>query len=310
MERNLALEALHVTEAAAMACGRIMGLGDEYSAYQKAREAMHRAFDSVQLDGTIVMGEGKKGECHELFVGENIGTGKPPTMDIALDPLEGTTICATGGPNSISVIAIGEKGSFKVCSETYMEKIAVGPRARGAIHLDLSPAENLKRVAAALDCYLEDLAVVILDRPRHAFLIREVREAGARIRLIGDGDVSAAIATSIEGSGVDILMGIGGAKEGVLAAAALKCMGGDIQGRLVSFPSPGGEEKRRENLPIWGIDSLVKGDDMMFVATGVTEGDALRGVRFYKGGAVTYSLVTQLQSRTVRFVETRHNFQV
>ena len=308
MERNLALETLHVTEAAAMACARMMGSGDEHLAYRKAREAMHRAFNSVKLDGTIVLGEGEEKECLELFRGERIGTGEPPAVDIALDPLEGTTICATGGPNSISVIAIGEKNSFMPCPEVYMEKIVVGPKAHGVINLDLTPAENLKRVATALDCYLEDLTVVILDRPRHASLIREVREAGARIRLIGDGDVSAAIATSIKGSGVDVLMGIGGSKEGVLAAAALKCIRGDIQGRLVSCLSGEGEV-RPEKSPILNIDDLVRGNNVMFAATGVTDGDILKGVRFHSGGAITTSLVMQLRSRTVRFIETHHEFQ-
>lgn len=303
MERNLALEVLHVTEAAAMACARIMGLGDEHLAYHKAMEAMKKALDAVRMDGRIMLGEGEKGETPELFNGQRIGTGDLPQVDIALDPLEGTTICATGGPNSISIIAIGEKGCFLPCPDGYMEKIAVGPKARGAIDLNLSPHQNLSNIADALGYYLEDLTVVILDRPRHASLIREVRETGARIKLIGDGDVSAAIAPSIEGSGVEVLMGIGGAKEGILAAAALQCTRGDIQGRLLPREQ---ELTRGSASSILTIQQMVRKENVMFVATGITDGDILKGVRFYSGGATTYSLVMQSRSRTLRFIETRH----
>lgn len=306
MERTLALEVLHVTEAAALACARMMGQGDEHLAYHKAMEAMKNALDNVRMDGVVILGEGEPGETPELFTGQRIGTGDPPQVDIALDPLEGTTICATGGPNSISIIAIGEKGSFLSCPDGYMEKIAVGPQARGAIDLNLPPRQNLRNIADALGCYLEDLTVAILDRPRHTSLIREVRETGARIKLIGDGDVSAAIAPSIEGSGVDVLMGIGGAKEGILTAAALQCTRGDIQGRLLPKDQ---DPARGAASPVLTIQQMVREDNVMFIATGVTDGDNLKGVRFYSGGATTYSLVMQSRSRTLRFIETHHRFQ-
>ncbi len=312
MDRNLALEAVRVTEAAALASARLMGLGDEKQADQAAVDAMRKAFNGVKIKGTVVIGEGERDEAPMLYIGEKVGNGESSEVDIALDPLEGTTICATGGANALSVIAIGQKGSFLHSPDTYMEKIAVGPRAKGVINLNKSPSDNLQAIANAYNCYIEDLTVVILDRPRHENLIKEVRKCGARIKLIGDGDVSAGMATAIPESGVDVLMGIGGAPEGVLAAAALQCVGGDIQGRLK--PRHDQEAKRARDMGIknldkvFTIDELAGGDDIMFAATGVTNGDMLKGVRFFSGGAETHSIVMRSMSRTVRFIEAKHHF--
>jgi fructose-1,6-bisphosphatase II len=304
MAQDLALESVRVTEAAALACARLMGQGDEHLAYYNAVEAMSKALIGLPMKGTIAIGTGEPEDTPQLYTGQQIGTGDSPVVEVALNPLEGTTICATGGINSIAVIAISEKGSFFSCSDVYMEKIAVGPKAQGAIDITLSPAENLKNVADALGCYIEDLTVVILNRPRHQELIQQVREAGARIKLIGDGDVSAAIATALKGSGVDILMGIGGAKQGVLAAVALKCLNGDIQGRLC-LP-PGSENASPYSEKILTTDDLVKGETISFAATGITDGDMLKGVRFFSGGAHTSSVVMHSPHRTIRFIDTSH----
>jgi len=228
MERNLAMEVVRVTEAAALAAARLMGRGDNIAADQAAVTAMRKALSYVQFKGRVVIGEGERDEAPMLFIGEEVGASETPKVDIAVDPLEGTNIVSAGGYNAIAVIAIAEEGGFLHAPDTYMQKLAVGPKARGVIDITATPTENLRRIAKAQKAYVEDLCVVILDRPRHADLIREVREAGARIKLIGDGDVAGAIATSKEESGVDVLMGTGGAPEGVLAAAALKCMGGDF----------------------------------------------------------------------------------
>lgn len=312
MDRNLALEIVRVTEAAALASARLMGRGDERLADQAAVDAMRKAFDSIKMKGKIVIGEGERDEAPMLYIGETVGTGEPPEVDIALDPLEGTTICATGGANSISVIAMGPKGAFLGAPDTYMEKIAVGPKAKGIIDLAKSPTENLKNIAEAHGCYVEDLTVVILKRPRHEELIKEVRTTGARIKLINDGDVSAGMATAIPDSGVDVLMGIGGAPEGVLAAAALHCVGGDMQGRL-KFRNEK-EIERAKDMGIKDIDKiytineLANGRDVMFAATGVTTGDMLKGVRFFSGGAKTHSVVMRSKTRTIRFIEAEHHF--
>lgn len=247
-----------------------------------------------------------------LFIGERIGSGDGPELDVALDPLEGTTIVAQGRANAMSVVAITENGGFLHAPDTTMDKIAVGPKAKGAVDLSLSPEQNLRNIADAMKCYVEDLTVVILDRPRHAELIRAVREVGARIKLIQDGDVSAAIATGFPDTGVDVLLGIGGAPEGVLAAAALQCLGGDMQGRLK--PRNDQEVERARRMGIKDIDrihriaDLAKGNDIMFAATGVTDGDLLRGVRFFGGGARTHSVVMRYRSGTVRFIEATHRF--
>jgi fructose-1,6-bisphosphatase II len=247
-----------------------------------------------------------------LFVGERVGGGDGPEFDVALDPLEGTDIVAQGRANAMSVVAITGKGGFLQVPDTYMEKIAVGPRAKGAVDLNLSPEQNLQGIADAMKCYVEDLTVVILDRPRHAELIRSARDIGARIKLIQDGDVSAAIATGFPETGVDVLMGIGGAAEGVLAAAALQCLGGDMQGRLKPRNDQEVERARRMGIKtmdrVYGIGDLARGADVMFAATGVTDGDLLRGVRFFGGGARTHSVVMRHRSGTVRFIEATHRF--
>jgi fructose-1,6-bisphosphatase II len=312
VERNLALEVVRVTEAAALSSARWMGLGNEKAAHQAAVDAMRRAFDAVPFSGTVVIGEGERDESPMLFVGERVGSGDGPELDMALDPLEGTAIVAQGRANAMSVVAIAEKGGILYVPDTYMEKIAVGPRAKGAVDLSLSPEQNLRNIAEAMKCYVEDLTVVILDRPRHAELIRAVREVGARIKLIQDGDVSAAIATGFPDTGVDVLMGVGGAHEGVLAAAALQCLGGDMQGRLKPRNDHEVERARRMGIKdvdrIYRIGDLAKSGDVMFAATGVTDGDLLRGVRFFGGGARTHSVVMRYRSGTVRFIEATHRF--
>ena len=299
LDRVLVLEMVRVTEAAAMAAATMIGRGDEKAADAAAVEAMRAALNELPMDGTVVIGEGERDEAPMLFIGEKVGRGDGPRLDLALDPLEGTTICAKGLNNALSVIAIAEEGCFLHAPDVYMEKIAVGPEAKGVISLDVSPTENLKRIAQAKGCYVEDLTAIILDRTRHESLINEVRKAGARIWLIGDGDVSAAIASCKPDSGVDVLFGTGGAPEGVIAAAALRCMGGDFQGRLIFNKS---EEKERATKMgvkdfnrIYGINDLAKGK-VMFCATGVTTGALLSGVRFFRGGAETHSVVMRSET--------------
>ena len=312
MERNLALEVVRVTEAAALAAARLMGRGDNMAADQAAVTAMRKALNYVQFKGRVVIGEGERDEAPMLFIGEEVGASESPRVDIAVDPLEGTSIVASGGNNALAVIAIAEEGGFLHAPDTYMQKIAVGPRARGAIDITASPTENLRRIAKAQKSYVEDLCVIILDRPRHQELIRECREAGARIKMIGDGDVAGAIATAKEGTGVDVLMGIGGAPEGVLAAAALKCMGGDFQG-ILKFRNK--EEVERAKVMgitdlnrVYGIEELAR-SEVMFAATGVTFGEFLNGVRFFSGGAHTQSVVMRSRSRTLRVIDTTHYFE-
>jgi fructose-1,6-bisphosphatase II len=310
MDRNLALEAVRVTEAAALASARLMGRGNEKAADQAAVDAMRRAFDSIAISGTVVIGEGERDEAPMLYIGEKVGAGGID-IDIALDPLEGTTITATGGPNALSVIAMAEKGGFLHAPDMYMEKIAVGPKAKGSIDITAPPTRNLKNIANALRVYVEDLTVVILNRPRHEQLIREVRAAGARIKLIPDGDVSAAIATCFAETGVDVLMGIGGAPEGVIAAAAIRCVGGDMQGRLVPRNNEEKERAKRMGIEdiskVYSLEGLARGN-VMFAATGVTDGDFLKGVRFFSGGATTHSVVMRSQTRTIRYIEATHHF--
>ena len=312
MDRNLALELVRATEAAALACAHLMGRGDETAADQAAVDAMRTALNKIEMDGTIVIGEGERDEAPMLYIGEKVGTGSGPKIEIALDPLEGTTICATGGQNSLSVIAAAEEGGFLHAPDTYMEKIAVGPTARGAIDIDKSPTQNLKSISKAMGVPVTDLTVVILDRPRHEKLIEEVRKAGARIRLIKDGDVSAAIATCSREHQVDVLMGTGGAPEGVIAAAALRCQGGDIQCRLK--PRNQGEVERARAMGIKDVDAkLTIGElasgDVLFAGTGVTEGDFLKGVRFRAEGAMTHSVVMRSHSMTTRWIAAEHNFR-
>lgn len=311
MNRNLALEFVRVTEMAAIASARLMGRGDEKAADQAAVDAMRAMLDSVDCDATIVIGEGERDEAPMLFIGEKVGSGTGQELEIAVDPLEGTTICAVGGYNSISVMAIGEKGNLMHAPDTYMQKIAVGPEAKGVIDIKLTPTENLKRIAEAKKCRIQDLTAIVLDRPRHQELIAELRKSGCRINLIGDGDVSAAIATALPDSGVDVLFGIGGAPEGVIAAAALRCMGGDFQG--IFRPRNDDEIARAKKMGIEDINKVLTMDDLasgnvMFAATGVTDGNLLEGVKFKPWGAVTHSLVMRSQSGTVRQIKADHHF--
>jgi fructose-1,6-bisphosphatase II len=287
-----------------------MGRGNRHAADQEAVDAMRNALNDLAIDGTVVIGEGERDEAPMLYIGEKVGKGGAK-VDIALDPLEGTNLCATGSPNAIAVIAIAEAGHFLHAPDTYMKKIAVGARAKGAIDVTKSPSWNLQEVAKAKGCEVRDLTVIILERPRHDDIIREVRECGARIKLISDGDVSAAIATCWEKTGVDILIGTGGAPEGVLAAAALRCVGGDMQAQL-AFRNE--EEKVRarkmglEDLNrIFRLEDLAKGD-VLFAATGVTSGDMLKGVDFLGGGAITtQSVVMRSKTETIRYINTEHH---
>jgi len=310
MDRNLALEVVRVTEAAALSCARLMGRGDEKGADQAAVDAMRKAFNGLAIEGTVVIGEGERDEAPMLYIGEKVGMGGPQ-VDIALDPLEGTTICANGAPNALAVIAIAERGNFLHSPDTYMDKIAVGPAGKGVVDLDKSTAENLNALAEAKGERVEDLTVIILYRPRHEALIDEVRKAGARIRLISDGDVSAAIATTKAETGIDLLLGIGGAPEGVLAAAALRCIGGDMQGRLK--PRNQQEIDRAYAMGIkdikkkYSIEELA-GGEVMFAATGVTDGDYLKGVHFFPHGATSQSIVMRSLSRTIRVIDSTHHF--
>jgi fructose-1,6-bisphosphatase class II len=310
VDRNLALEAVRVTEAAALSCARLTGRGDEKAADQAAVDAMRKAFDALPIDGTVVIGEGERDEAPMLYIGEKVGSGGPK-VDIALDPLEGTTICATGAPNALAVIAMADGGNLLHCPDTYMEKIAAGPAGKGVVDLNKTPTQNLQALAEAKRCSIEDLTVIILSRPRHEALIKEVRQAGARIRLIGDGDVSAAIATAKPETGIDLLLGIGGAPEGVLAAAALRCVGGEFQGRLA--PRNNEEIERAKKMGVsdikkkFSIEELAAGD-VMFAATGVTDGDYLDGVHFFPGGATTQSVVMRSKTRTIRIINATHYF--
>ena len=313
MDRNLALEAVRVTEAAALSASRLMGRGDEKSADQAAVDAMRRALNGLSIRGRVVIGEGERDEAPMLYIGEEVGTGQGPTIDIALDPLEGTTITAKGGPNALAVVAMAEEGGFLNAPDVYMDKIAVGGGLpEGVVDLDADPAVNLRALAKAKAMDISDLVVCILDRPRHAELIAKARAAGARITLISDGDVSGVIATARPESGVDIYMGIGGAPEGVLAAAALRCIGGQMQGRLLFRNDDEKARGRRWGLTDldrkYGLLDLAKGD-VMFAATGVTDGTMLRGVRRFHAGATTHSMVMRSKSGTVRVIEATHNFE-
>lgn len=309
MDRNLALEVVRVTEAAALSTARLMGKGDRDRAEAAAVDAMHAAFATVAFRGKIVIGQGK--EAKKLFHGESVGCGadSSPEVDVAADPLEGTRLCASGRPNALSVVVIAAKGDLMRVPATYMEKIAVGPGAEGSIDLSLSPTDNLRRIADKKGLYIDDLTVCILDRDRHQALIEEVRESGARIKLIDDGDVSAGIATCFPRSGVDVLMGVGGAPEGIITAAAIRCVGGDFQGRLVPHDDAAEEEMKTLGLEkrIYPIDEIAP-NDVMVAATGVTSGDSLRGVSYFSGGARTESVVMRSSSGTVRFIETEHHF--
>jgi len=312
-DRNLAMELVRVTEAAAMAGARWMGRGEKDAADGAAVDAMRQVLQSVSMDGIVVIGEGEKDEAPMLYNGEAIGDGRPPLIDVAVDPIDGTTLTSLGRPNALSVIAASERGTmFNPGPCVYMEKIAAGPEAADAIDLTASVKANLKWVAKALGKDVDDVTVVVLDRPRHADIIRECREAGARIRLIPDGDVAGAISVAWPDSGADLLLGIGGTPEGVIAACALKCLGGVIQGRL--WPRDADERARAEEMGysfdrVLTIDDLVSGDDVFFSATGVTDGELLRGVRYRGEGATTQSLVMRSKSGTIRRVDATHRWK-
>ncbi len=308
--RELALEFVRVTEAGALSCARLMGTGNKEACDQAAVKAMRLALDTVDIDGTVVIGEGEMDHAPMLYIGEKVGTGQGPRVDVAVDPLEGTTVLSKGLPRSMTVIAVAEEGCLFHAPDMYMDKLAVGPKARGAIDIDLPIEANLNKIAHCLDKNVSDLVVVILDRPRNQDLIDSVRRAGARIQLIPDGDLSPAIAVAFEDSEVDVLAGIGGAPEGVLAAAALRCVDGEMQARL--WPSRPGEVERAQAMGISDVnkkltmDDLVKGDDVIFSATGVTSGELLDGVRYMGTIARTHSIVMRGTTGTIRIVRASH----
>jgi len=316
MEKLLALEMVRVTEAAAIASARFMGKGQRDEADQAATEAMRRTMDETDIAGTIVIGEGERDEAPMLYIGEQVGRhdgSGVEQVDIAVDPLEGTNLVATGQAGAITVLAASEKGGLTNAPDTYLEKLAVGPVAAGCVDITRPAAENTQRIAEALRRKTSDITVIILDRPRHTDLIAEVRSTGARIKLISDGDVSAAIACAVQGTGVHAVMGIGGAPEGVITAAALRCLGGEIQARF-RFRNDEERERAKKMLGhadedrVYRTEDLAGGDQLVSAATGVTEGELLEGVRFFGGGARTHSLVMAYQSKQVRFVDTVHMF--
>jgi fructose-1,6-bisphosphatase II len=317
VEQLLALEMIRVTEAAAIDSARFMGRGAKDEADAAATEAMRRTMEEIEFDGRIVIGEGERDEAPMLYIGERVGRSSAgrsdvPAIDIAVDPLEGTNLVAHGQAGAITVLAASEAGGLTHAPDTYMDKLCVGPIAAGKVDIRESPSENLGRIAEALGRKVSDITVVILERPRHDDLIAEVRAAGARIKLIGDGDLSAAISCAVSGTGVHAVMGIGGAPEGVITAAALRCLGGEIQARF-RYRSP--EERERgarmghgDEDRVYLTDDLAPGENIVFAATGVTAGDLLTGVKFFGGGARTHSLVMAYQTKQVRFVDTVHMF--
>jgi len=311
--RNLALDLTRVTEAAALAAARYMGRGDKPAGDQAAVDAMRLVLNTIEMDGVVVIGEGEKDEAPMLYNGERLGTGEPPQVDIAVDPIDGTRLLALGRANSISTVAIAERGSmFDPGPIVYMHKIAVGPQAAGYIDLDAPIADNLEAVARAKSADVDDLTVIILDRPRHQQIIQQVRQAGARIRLITDGDVAGAVMTAWPESGIDMLIGIGGTPEGVLAACALKCMGGEIQGRL--HPRNEEEAALAKELgydleKVLTIDDLVRSDEVFFSITGITDGELVDGVKYFGEGARTHSLVMRARSGTVREIIATHRWE-
>jgi fructose-1,6-bisphosphatase II len=318
VERLLAFEMVRVTEAAAVASARLMGRGDRNEADRLATEAMRAAMDEIHMVGTIVIGEGERDQAPMLYIGEQVGAQEAhrddaaPEIDIAVDPLEGTNLVATGSANAITVLAASERGGLVHAPDTYLEKLCVGPTAAGHVDIERPAAENVEAIAAALGRRTTDITIVILDRPRHESLISEVRATGARIKLISDGDLSAAISCAVSGTNVHAVMGIGGAPEGVITAAALRCLGGEIQAR---FKFRNEEERARaermghgDESKVYRTDELASGENLVFAATGVTKGDLLDGVRFFGGGARTHSLYMAYQTKTVRFVDTVHMF--
>jgi fructose-1,6-bisphosphatase II len=315
MDRNLALEMVRVTERAALACARWTGKGDKEAADQAAVDAMRKAFDGLPIKGTVVIGEGERDEAPMLFIGEEVGRARAedPAVDIALDPLEGTNLCAFGKPGALAVIAMGHKGHLLKAPDTYMHKIACGPTGRGVISLAKTPQENLQDLAEAKGCQVSDLCVAILERPRHEAMVTAVREAGAMVSLFSDGDVNYALATCKEGSGIDLFMSTGGAPEGVLVAVAMRCLGGDFQGQLAWRNDDERERAQRMGMAeedldkIWRCEEIASGD-VVFSATGVTGGPLLPGVDYFGGGARSHSLVLRSKTGTVRYIDTRHNF--
>ena len=318
LDRLLEQEFIHVTEVAAIAAAKTMGFGDRRHSDQVAVEAMRREMDELDMDGRVVIGEGERDKAPMLFVGEELGKARgkdgATAVDIAVDPLEGTNLCATGAPDSIAVLAAAERGGLLYAPDVYMDKIVVGPTARGTVHIDAPVAENLRNIAAAFGRKVSDLTVVVLDRDRHRQLIADIREAGARIRLIGDGDLSAGIAAAVRGTGVHAVMGIGGAPEGVITAAAMRCLGGEIQARLRALNDE--QQARVEQLGIHDLqriyrtEDLAPGDQILFSCTGVTDGELLKGVRFFGGGSRTSTLFMSLSRKLIRFVDTIHRDQV
>ena len=316
MDRNLALEVVRVTEAAALAASRLMGRGDEKAADQAAVDAMRSALNSLAIEGTVVIGEGERDEAPMLYIGEKVGSAargdgaEYPQVDIAVDPLEGTNLCATGAPNALAVLAASEHGGLLHAPDIYMEKLVVGPSCRDVVDLDAPVRFNLRAVAQALGRKVEDLVVIVLERPRHEKLIADIRATGARIRLIGDGDLSAGITAAVVGSGVHAVMGIGGAPEGVITAAAMRCLGGEIYARLV-VSTPEHEQRCRamgitDFKKIYRSRDLASGNNIVFAATGVTDGTLMKGVRFFGDGIRTTSLVMQTHPHRIRFIDSIH----
>ncbi len=318
VEQLLAFEMVRVTEAAAIASARLMGRGDRNEADRLATEAMRAAMDEVHMVGTIVIGEGERDQAPMLYIGEQVGAreahadDQAPEIDIAVDPLEGTNLVATGSANAITVLAASERGGLVHAPDTYLEKLCVGPTVAGTVDIQRPPAENVRKIAEVLGRRVGDITVVILDRPRHEALIAEVRATGARIKLITDGDLSAAISCAVQGTGVHAVMGIGGAPEGVITAAALRCLGGEIQARFRFRNDAERERAARmghgDESRVYHTADLASGENLVFAATGVTKGDLLEGVRFFGGGARTHSLYMAYQTKTVRFVDTVHMF--
>lgn len=311
MQDDLPLEFVRVVERAAIAAAHTMGQGDRKYSDQVAVESMRKEMESVDIDGTIVIGEGERDEAPMLFIGEKVGRGSGSTaVDIAVDPLEGTNLCATGAPNAIAVLAASEQGGLLNAPDIYMEKLVVGPSSRGKVDINAPVEDNLKAIASALDREVHDLVVIVLDRPRHEKLIADIRKAGARIRLIGDGDLSAGITAALVGTGVHAVMGIGGAPEGVLTAAAMRCLNGEIQAKLVLTKSADQERLTRMGIgdlaKVYGTADLAPGRSVIFAAAGVTDGSLLKGVRFFGDGTRTHCLVMTTVPRQVRFIDTIH----
>lgn len=313
MERSLTMELVRVTEAAALSSARWMGRGKKEEADDAATTAMRAVFDTVPMQGTVVIGEGEMDEAPMLYIGEELGQGVGPEVDVAVDPLEGTNIVAKGTWNALTVLAVADRGNLLHAPDMYMDKLAVGPEAAGKVDITAPIIDNLRAVAEAKGKDISDLVACVMDRERHEKIIEEIREAGARIKLISDGDVAGAINTAFEHTGVDILFGIGGAPEGVIAAVALKCLGGEFQGRLVPYNEAEIERCKKMGLTdphqVLRMEDLVKGDDCIFAATGVTEGELLKGVRFEGTNAFTQSIVMRAKSGTVRFIDGQHRLE-